>query len=142
VVANDGSLRGALEMRARQLGIEGRVRFAGRLDAATQAGWYARARWFFSLPQSDSVSVSVLEAMAHGCLTILSDVPANRELVRDGENGLVLPDGRLPERDALERLLQRADAVAAANRAWVQAHALFGPSVQRFLHRLAELRRT
>jgi glycosyltransferase involved in cell wall biosynthesis len=140
VVANDGSLRAALELQAKQLGIEGSVRFAGRLDAATQAGWYARARWFLSLPQSDSVSVSVLEAMAHGCLPILADLPANRELVRDGENGLILAADRLPERDALERLLQRADAVAAANRDWVQSHALFGPSVQRFLQRLAELR--
>jgi glycosyltransferase involved in cell wall biosynthesis len=140
VVANDGSLRDALELRARQLGIAERVRFVGRLDTATQAACYAQARWFVSLPASDSVSVSVLEAMAHGCLPVLSDLPANRELVRDGDNGLILPAKALPQRDAMERLAARADAVAAANRAWVQSNALFGPSVDGFLRRLSELR--
>ena len=62
--------------------------FVGRLDAAAQAREYDRARWYLSLPTSDSVAVSVLEAMAHGCVPVLSDVAANHELVRDGDNGL------------------------------------------------------
>ena len=140
VVANDGSLRGAMQADAQALGLADRVQFVGRLDAETQAGHYARATWFLSLPQSDSVSVSVLEAMAQGCIPLLSDLPANRELVRDGDNGLLLPEGALPGRAALESLLEHAPAVAAANRAWVQQHALFGPSVERFLQRLSELK--
>jgi glycosyltransferase involved in cell wall biosynthesis len=82
VVANDGSLRASLEAQAERLGLGGQVQFVGRLDAATQALWYDRAQWFLSLPTSDSVAVSVLEAMAHGCIPLLSDLPANRELVR------------------------------------------------------------
>ena len=140
VVANDGSLRGALQTQAATLGIVGRVEFVGRLDAAAQAGLYAAARWYVSLPASDSVSVSVLEAMAHGCLPLLSDLPANRELVRDGDNGLIVAAGTTaPSTDAFRALHARADAVAAANRKWVAAHAIFGPCVQRFLQRLAEL---
>ncbi len=139
VVAHDGSLRGALEQQAAALGLAGRVRFVGRLDAAEQAAWYARARWYLSLPLSDSVSVSVLEAMAHGCVPILSDLPANRELVRDDDNGLIVPDGRLLAAAELAALLPRADAIAAANRAWVQGHALFAPCVQRFVARLVEI---
>lgn len=136
VVANDGSLREALQARAAALGLADRVTFTGRLDTATQAGWYARARWYLSLPTSDSVSVSVIEAMAHGAVPLLSDLPANRELVRDGDNGLVLRDGALPTRDELRPLQARADAIAAANRQWVATHALFGPSVDAFLDRL------
>jgi L-malate glycosyltransferase len=131
VVANDGSLRGALEALEPP-----RVAFVGRLDPAAQAGWYARSRWYLSLPTSDSVSVSVLEAMAHGCLPILSDLPANRELVRDGENGLVLAAGRGLDVARLQAMLERADAVAAANRSWVERHALFAPCVQAFVERL------
>ena len=82
--------------RREALGLQDQVRFVGRLDAAAQAGHYARARWYFSLPRSDSVSVSVLEAMAHGCVPLLSDLPANRELVRSGDNGLILADGATP----------------------------------------------
>jgi glycosyltransferase involved in cell wall biosynthesis len=140
VVANDGSLRAAMQAETRSLGLADRVQFVGRLDAQTQARHYADSTWFLSLPQSDSVSVSVLEAMAQGCIPLLSDLPANRELVRDGDNGLLLPEGALPSRAALESLLARAPTVAADNRAWVQQHALFGPSVARFLQRLAELR--
>jgi glycosyltransferase involved in cell wall biosynthesis len=137
VVANDGSLRRALEARAAPLG--DRVRFVGRLDAEAQARWYAAARWYLSLPESDSVSVSVIEAMAHGCIPLLSDLPANRELVRDGENGLIVAGDTRPAARALEALQARADAVAHANHGWVRDHALFAPCVERFVGRLAAL---
>ena len=79
VIANSGSMRDRLERRVEQLRLADRVEFVGRLDAAAQARWYARARWYISVPRSDSVSVSVLEAMGHGCIPILSDLHANRE---------------------------------------------------------------
>ena len=139
VVANDGSLLGALQAQVRYLGLLDHVRFVGRLDATTQAEHYARARWYLSLPHSDSVSVSVLEALAHGCVPLLSELPANRELVRSGDNGLILADGALPSPTALQALRERGDAIARANHAWVGQHAMFGPGVQAFLARLQEL---
>lgn len=139
VVANEGSLRPALEHQAQALGLQGRVRFVGRLDAAAQAQQYTRARWYLSLPRTDSVAVSVLEALAHGCVPILSDLPANRELVRDGDNGLIVPPGALLPPGRLAAFLPQADAAAARNRQWVQQHALFGPSVAAFLQRLKAL---
>ena len=139
VVANDGSLRASLEALADRLGLGGRVQFVGRLDAATQATWYDRAQWFLSLPTSDSVAVSVLEAMAHGCIPLLSDLPANRELVRPGENGLILSAAAEPSPADLDALLQRAATIAGDNRAWVHQHALFAPAVQAFVERLRVL---
>ncbi len=139
VVANSGALREALQQRAAALGLADRIEFVGRLDAATQSAFYARARWYLSVPRSDSVAVSVLEAMGHGCIPLLSDLPANRELVRDGDNGLILPDGQdALSVDALEPLQLRADAIAAANRGWVGAHALFEPCVDAFVARLEQ----
>lgn len=138
VVANDGSMRAALEAQADALGLGGRVRFVGRLPADAQARCYDEARWYFSLPSSDSVSVSVLEAMAHGCVPLLSELPANRELVRDGDNGLIVDDiAALPAR--LQVLRRRADDLAVANRRWVEAHALLPREVEAFLTRLCEL---
>ena len=139
VVANDGSLRTALQAQAAVLGLADRVQFVGRLDARAQAGWYDRALCYLSLPISDSVAVSVLEAMAHGCIPILSDLPANRELVRDGDNGLILAPDAVPTVDRLYPLMQRAEAIAGDNRAWVRQHALFGPAVQVFVERLRTL---
>ncbi len=142
VLANDGSLRGALAQQVQALGLADRVEFVGRLDAQTQAGWYAQARWYLSLPESDSVSVSVLEAMAHACLPLLSDLPANRELLQPGA-GLILAEGdevRLPAQlQALAPDAGAAAAAGAANRVWVAEHGLFAPSVARFLQRLNAL---
>jgi glycosyltransferase involved in cell wall biosynthesis len=139
VVANDGSLLGALQAQVRNLGLLDQVRFVGKLDAVTQAEHYARSRWYLSLPRSDSVSVSVLEALAHGCVPLLSELPANRELVRSGDNGLILADGTVPSAAALQALRERGDGISRANHAWVGQHAIFGPSVQAFLARLREL---
>ncbi len=138
VVANDGSLRAALEARAGAADLAGRVQFVGRISSEGLAQWYDAARWYFSLPASDSVSVSVLEAMAHGCVPLLSDLPANRELVRNGENGLILVEGEAlaPRLDALR---PQADRLAEANRCWIAEHALFPPAVDRFVARLEAL---
>ncbi len=92
-----------------------------------------------SLPRSDSVSVSVLEAMAHGCVPLLSDLPANRELVRNGDNGLILADGATLSPALLQPLQLRGDQIARANHEWVRQHAMFGPGVEAFLARLREL---
>lgn len=143
LVANDGSLRAALEDQVRSLGLADRVEFLGRLDAVAQGRHYAHARWFLSLPESDSVSVSVIEAMAHECLPVLSDLPANHELLGEGRHGLILSDQDaltgLPAR--LDALVNDAhiDAMGAANRAWVAHNALFGPAVKRFVARLNAL---
>ena len=143
VVANDGSLRGALVSRAQRPDLAGKVEFVGRLDAAAQDRQYARATWYLSLPASDSVSVSVLEAMGHGCIPLLSDLPANHELLGSGENGRVLPEGEpvLPVADlvALDDLAARAADIGRANRRWVEQHGLFAPAVQGLLNRMAQL---
>lgn len=140
VVANDGSLRQALEADAAARGLADRISFVGRLDAAAQASHYARSTWFLSLPESDSVSVSVLEAMAHGCVPLLSELPANRELIGDSARGLIVSDaaGSLDDLPARMMALDTA-RLAAVNRDWVAANGLFEPHVQRFLTRLREL---
>ncbi len=145
VMANDGSLARDLPAQARALGLTvgtiaagAQVEFVGRLYSAQQARWYARARWFISLPASDSVSVSVLEAMAHGCIPLLSALPANRELVADGRNGLVVGNAAF-DPHALPALLERADEIAQRNRNWVAQHGLFAPAVAGFLARLRAL---
>ena len=143
VVANDGSLRPSLESLARDLGLIERVRFVGRLDATAQAAEYDAARWFLSLPRSDSVSVSVLEALAHGCWPILSDLPANHELAEAGPAVTVLNEGQdreLPHR--LQALLEADGAsMTLTQRAWVAEHGLFEPAVAGFVARLEALKR-
>lgn len=139
VVANDGSLRETLQAWVQIRGLAERVQFVGRLTGDEQDRWYTRAQWFLSLPESDSVAVSVLEAMGHGCIPLLSDLPANRELVKSGHNGLIVLEKVLPDITALQALAAQAKMIASNNRAWIQAHGLFAPAVARLLARLHEI---
>jgi glycosyltransferase involved in cell wall biosynthesis len=145
VVANDGSLAATLPSLAANLGLRvgelrrgSQVEFVGRIDSEAQDRWYANAQWYLSLPSSDSAAVSVLEAMGHGCIPVLSDLPANRELVRDGENGLIVPDHGF-EPSSVLALAAHAERIAQQNRAWVARHGLFAPAVAQFIARLRQL---
>jgi hypothetical protein len=77
--------------------------------------------------------------MAHGCIPILSNLPANHELVRSGDNGLVLADGQLPSAAQLQPLADQAGPIAQRNHDWVREHALFAPAVAGFLARLQDI---
>lgn len=137
-IAASGEQTAALQAQAAQLGLGPRVAFSGMLDAPTLARAYRRSAIFVSVPQSDGTSVSLLEAMAAGCLPVLSDLPANREWVRDGENGLLVADpARLGE--ALARAIAWVESGAwaregaPANAACIAEHATLRANVQQFL---------
>jgi len=102
-VVGDGPQRAALERRAAPL--RDRIRFAGRLDAAEVAGALGSAGIYVSTSRSDSTSVSLLEAMACGCLPVVSDIEGNREWVTEGSSGLLFAPG---DASGLARQLARA----------------------------------
>ncbi len=71
-VLGDGPERGALERRARDLGVLGAVRFAG---ATEDVGPWLRAADAFVLPsRQEGLSVALLEAMACGLTVVATDV--------------------------------------------------------------------
>jgi glycosyltransferase involved in cell wall biosynthesis len=74
-------------------GVEDRVLFGGRVSQADLPGWYRSADIFISPSHVDGSSVSLMEALACGIPALVSDIPANAEWVKDGENGWVFPDG-------------------------------------------------
>ncbi|OFX36979.1 MAG: hypothetical protein A2X08_16975 [Bacteroidetes bacterium GWA2_32_17] len=89
IVANDGAKRNELIEITKNIGLSDRIEFKGFLSASQQNEIYKKSTYYFSLPNSDSTSVSLLEAMAYGCIPILSDLPANREWVVNGKNGVI-----------------------------------------------------
>ncbi|MFC3532471.1 glycosyltransferase [Vogesella facilis] len=135
-VAASGSETDALLQLARELNLQ-RIQFSGFVTPDVLAGLYRDARVFVSVPQSDATSISLLEAMGHGCLPLLSNLPANLEWVLDGVNGAIVEDvGRLGE--AMKAQLrhaandaQLAEAVAL-NRRLVQEKGLQQTNMARF----------
>lgn len=77
---------------ARTLGVSSSVRFVGWIPHGSLPSYLGLADVFVSTSLSDSGgSVSVLEAMACGLAAIITDILDNKEWVKDGENGYLIP---------------------------------------------------
>ena len=102
VYAGDGPLRGALEIRAGELGVSDRVRFLGFVNQSQLPSVYRGADLFVLPSLYEPFGLVVNEAMLCGCPVAVSDrVGAKYDLVRDGENGRVFPTGNV---DALTEI--------------------------------------
>jgi glycosyltransferase involved in cell wall biosynthesis len=91
LVAGSGSQRLRLEKLAGELGLGGSLRFLGRLDAASLRQRLQEAQVYVSVPSSDSLAQSTLEAMACGTFPVVSDLPSQDGWVVDGVSGLRVP---------------------------------------------------
>ncbi|KLU59334.1 GDP-mannose-dependent alpha-(1-2)-phosphatidylinositol mannosyltransferase [Peptococcaceae bacterium CEB3] len=91
VLAGEGEETPKLKALAASLGIEPFVRFVGQLPHSEVEAYLNESAIMVSVPSSDATAVSLLEAMACGSFPVLSDLPANREWVSDGFNGLIVP---------------------------------------------------
>jgi glycosyltransferase involved in cell wall biosynthesis len=58
---------------------------------------------YVSLAESDGTSLGLLEALSLGAVPVLSDIPANRAWVRDGETGLLTRSDPDSVADAIQR---------------------------------------
>jgi glycosyltransferase involved in cell wall biosynthesis len=126
LVHGQGSERPRLERLASSLGLRDVLTFQGWLPPDQLPAALARCDIYASCASSDGTSVSLLEAMAAGCLPIVTDLPANREWINDGENGLLYP---VDDDAALAKQIKRAAAPAfrataiPRNRAIIRARA-------------------
>lgn len=91
LVWHSGQDRLELERLCTHLDVEKAVSFVGHLSDRRQlADYYRAADVIVSVPNADTTSVSLLEAMACGATPVVSDLPSIREWIRDGWNGLVV----------------------------------------------------
>lgn len=90
IIAAVGKNTEKLKQLVKELKLQEQVEFVGFLDKEQNLNNYLRSKIYISIPNTDGTSISLLEAMAYGCLPVLSDLPANREWVKDAENGIIL----------------------------------------------------
>jgi len=129
IMLGDGSQRTLIHDLLADAGLEERVHFAGIVASASLPDYYRSADLYISASHSDGSSVSLLEAMACGLPSVVSNIPGNMEWVRHGETGWFFADGAVDEltqriftaiqnRDDLKSMGQVARDVVEARADW------------------------
>ena len=106
-VAGDGSARKFMEPLTRAALRAGSFEFLGALSPVAVQALFARSDVCLLMSDHEGFGLSVLEAMAVGCVPVVSDIACGyREIVRHEENGLVAPPRDVR---AFARVLFRVD---------------------------------
>jgi colanic acid/amylovoran biosynthesis glycosyltransferase len=107
VLVGSGPGQAGLERLAAQLGVADHVIFTGPVGQDEIKQHYAAASLFCSSSFSEGVPGVLMEAMACGCPVVATAIAGVRELVHDGETGLIVSPGRVDElARAIARLLE------------------------------------
>ena len=124
MIVGDGDLRSYYEAKAKNLGIDDRVVFTGRVSNEELSRYYQSADVFVlpSIDKSEAYGMTLLEAMAHGLPVVASNLPGVRSLVGEDRGLLVEPGdssdlARVLTEILIDDVKRRAMGVAAKK--WV-----------------------
>lgn len=90
VVAGTGNETENLKRQVEKLNIIDHVSFVGWVNEQENAQWYGKSKIWVSIPYSDGVGISMLEAMYYGCVPIVLDLPVKHEWIENGVNGVLV----------------------------------------------------
>jgi L-malate glycosyltransferase len=146
VIAAHGSETDNLKQLVKELGMEDRVRFIGFLSMTELHEQYKKSSLYISVPRSDGLSISLLEAMAFGCIPIVSDLPSNREVVIDGLNGFVVSEKKSLQSAIIAAIdivnsPEKLKALSLLNKEYVSSRACFETNMSRYAEILSALAR-
>jgi glycosyltransferase involved in cell wall biosynthesis len=80
----------SLIQQVKRLGLEEQVLFLGRFAREDLEAAYEAADLFVLPSLGEGLPLALLEAMAHGKCVIATDVPGNKDVIRDGWNGALV----------------------------------------------------
>lgn len=107
ILIGDGPTKAICQKQVEKLGIKDHVYFAGAVDETKMAKYLNAADIYVSTSLSDGTSVSLLEAFACALPVVVTDIPANKEWVEDGDNGFLVPvKNAVQTANAILRLLK------------------------------------
>jgi PEP-CTERM/exosortase A-associated glycosyltransferase len=149
LLVGEGPREEALRRRVRELGLEPVVSFAGRVPNSEVRRYYDLVDVLvyprFPMRLTETVTpLKPLEAMAMGKLLVASDVGGHRELIQDGETGLLFQAGSieglarsveraLDDAELRRRVPARARRFVEEERTWANGVARYAPVYERLV---------
>lgn len=113
MAGQEKGLHAAVQTLARDRGLEAATRFPGFLGPAEKTREFAAHDIYLNTNRVDNMPVSVLEAAAFGLPIVATAVGGVPHLLRDGETGLLVPDGDVAAMaGAVRRLLDEPGLAA------------------------------
>lgn len=86
-MVGDGSLREEFKALCKKLEIDGIVNFQGKVKQEKVVEILNQSNVFVSVSLSDGNALSLIEAMACGAYPIATNIPANKDWIKEGING-------------------------------------------------------
>lgn len=111
LIAGVGEEGNSLKQEAKMLGIEGNVHFAGWIEEEDKNDLYNKSGIFVLCSKGEGFPLALLEAMACGCVPVVSDVGDISDLIINEENGIIYNDIDNEEELAkiIENLINNSD---------------------------------
>ena len=110
LIVGEGTEAGRLRQMTRERSLEEFVRFMGRRSDVSDILRAADASVLCSYPVVETFPLVLLEAMACGVPVVATDVGAVREMLVNGEEGMIVPPGAvIPLAEALVSLADQSD---------------------------------
>jgi glycosyltransferase involved in cell wall biosynthesis len=88
ILVGDGPVRKDLEVMTGELHLKASIRFIGRQTPAQVSEWLRASDVFALVSSNEGFPCSLAEAMSSGLPSVVSDIPANLQLIDPGVHGL------------------------------------------------------
>ncbi|OGF48530.1 MAG: hypothetical protein A2231_00060 [Candidatus Firestonebacteria bacterium RIFOXYA2_FULL_40_8] len=138
LILGKGSMLVKLKQLTEKLGLRKSIKFYGDQPHHKLPGFLAAADVFVAVPNSDAISVSLIEAMAAGVIPVVSNIESKTCLVRDGVNGYVLEPGITVTSTGVAAKIQEAldntvkiSSIIKINKALVAKKYLFAKNMEK-----------
>ncbi len=147
LLVGGGPQEQALRAAVRDAGLQEKVVFTGRVPHAQVQRYYSLVDVFAYPRRAMRLTETVtplkpLEAMAQGKLLVASDVGGHREMIRDGETGMLFPAGSaealaqsilrlLDERERWPQIRANGRRFVEEERNWARSVARYAPVFER-----------
>jgi glycosyltransferase involved in cell wall biosynthesis len=89
-IVGDGTLLVFLKELVKELKIENKVNFTGRIANTKLPELLQESNFYISMPITEGVSASLFEAMASNCYPVVTNISGNKSWIKHRENGQLI----------------------------------------------------